>query len=182
MKRLELIDTSDIEDISISTEYKHIENNIKQVGKQKTKIKTPLIPKSNNIKNNIASSVDDFKSKRTAAITGIVVAENDKLLDDEDISEFIKFCIKHRLFDDTFYDLSNIYSVIATKLPYTFNDITKGKQSINRVDFIKIFQNRFKYTGNISYVFDCMDSKKISAITWEEFRDFFLPFVRNITF
>lgn len=97
------------------------------------------------------------------------------------ISNFIKFCVKKRLFDDTFYDYGNVFSIVATKLPETFNVVSDGREKITMIKFKSSFKNTFKYRGNIGYIYGQIDKDKKGFLTWDEFKDFFLPFVKNIT-
>jgi len=98
------------------------------------------------------------------------------------IMDFIKFCLKKRLFDDTFYDYGNAFSVMATKLPITFEKLTKDGKIIEKSTFINIFKNEFNYRGDIEYIFNNIKHKETNIITWEEFSNFFLPFVKYITY
>lgn len=104
---------------------------------------------------------------------------NDK---DPEILKFIRFCIKHRLFDDSFYDYSNIFSAVATKLPNTFNTMSGGKNKVSFDNFNVLYKKKYKYRGNISYIFKYIDNNQKGYVTWEDFKDFFIPFVKNITF
>lgn len=100
---------------------------------------------------------------------------------DPKIKDFIDFCIKKRLFDDCFYDYNNIFSAIATKLPDTFDLMSKNGKDIKRDRFMTLMKGKYKYKGDINYIYTLMDKDDKGYITWEEFKDFFLPFIQNIT-
>lgn len=97
------------------------------------------------------------------------------------IKKFVNFCIKKRLFDDTFYDYSNDFSIIATRLPNTFYKISNGKKIITKKTFKTFFKKNLKYKGDISYVYKLINKENKNDIVWDEFKDFFLQFVKNIT-
>lgn len=122
---------------------------------------------------------DDDNNKN---LRSIYLIQNEQIdSDDPNISEFLKFCIKKGLFDNTFYDLHNTFSVVATKLPQTFEKLCSGKNDIFKNSFIKTFKSEYGYTGDISFIYNYLDSEKKGFITWDEFSDFFLPFVQYIT-
>jgi hypothetical protein len=93
---------------------------------------------------------------------------------------FIKFCIKHQYFDDTFFDYSNIFSIVATKLPMTFKKICGTTTQIQKSRFNEFFK-KSKYKGDMEFIYSSFDTTNKGFISWSEFRDFFLPFVRNVT-
>lgn len=97
------------------------------------------------------------------------------------IMDFIKFCIKNGIFDDTFYDYSNSFSVIATKLPKTFDRISTDGTNINKKEFIKFFKKTKKYNGDIKFIYEYIDKNNTGYITWQQFTDFYLPFIKTIT-
>jgi len=111
----------------------------------------------------------------------ITLIQSSNSISDHKIKSFIDFCKKKNLFDDTFYDYGNVFSAVATRLPDTFNKISGNNKEITHDKFKKIFKRRFKYTGDLSYIFNLMDNEKKGYVTWDEFKDFFLPFVKNIT-
>ena len=39
----------------------------------------------------------------------------------------------------------------------------------------------FGFHGNINFIYNCFDENKKGFITWDEFVDFFLPFIQYIT-
>lgn len=102
-------------------------------------------------------------------------------ISDKKLSTFIKFCCKKRLFDDTFYDYSNEFSVVATKLPDTFYMLSKGKDTVSKKKFKSVFRNKFKYKGDIEYIYNLIDETNVGSVSWTSFKDFFLPFVKNVT-
>lgn len=101
--------------------------------------------------------------------------------DDPKISEFLKFCINKGLFDNTFYDMHNAFSVVATKLPQTFEKLSINGDDIKKKTFIKKFQKDYGFLGDINFIYNCLDTSKKGFITWDEFVDFFLPFIQYIT-
>jgi len=106
--------------------------------------------------------------------------------DDPNISEFLKFCINKGLFDNTFYDMHNSFSVVATKLPQTFeklssNNDNENDKNICKKTFIKKFKKEYGFLGDINFIYSCLDTSEKGFITWDEFIDFFLPFVQYIT-
>ena len=101
--------------------------------------------------------------------------------DDPDISEFLEFCINKGLFDNTFYDIQNAFSVVATKLPKTFEKLSSNGSNIKKKSFVTRFRKDFGYKGDINFIYNCLDEKKKGFITWDEFIDFFLPFVQYVT-
>ena len=101
--------------------------------------------------------------------------------DDPNISEFLEFCINKGLFDNTFYDIQNAFSVVATKLPKTFEKLSTDGNDIKKKSFVTKFKKDFGYKGDINFIYNHLDSKKKGFITWDEFIDFFLPFVQYVT-
>lgn len=100
---------------------------------------------------------------------------------DPKIQNFINFCIKKRLFDDCFYDYNNIFSAIATKLPDTFDIMSKNGKDIKKERFTSLMRNKYKYKGDLNYIYSLMDEDDKGYITWDEFKDFFLPYIQNVT-
>lgn len=101
--------------------------------------------------------------------------------DDPNISEFLQFCIENGLFDNTFYDTHNALSVVATKLPKTFEKLSKDGDGVNKRTFITKFKKEFGYPGDINFIYNCLDEKKKGFVTWDDFVDFFLPFIQYVT-
>jgi len=97
------------------------------------------------------------------------------------ISEFLKFCIHEGLFDNTFYDWHNSFSVFATKLPKTFEKLSGDNNGIQKKNFITKFKKDFGFSGDINFIYNCLDSDKKGFITCEEFIDFFLPYIQYVT-
>jgi len=133
---------------------------------------------SSSDENNQANSEDD--SETNDDIT-YLVHNNHPTSDDPTISEFLQFCINNGLFDNTFYDTQNVFSVVATKLPKTFEKLSSGKNDIKKRSFVTKFKKEFGYNGDINFIYNCLDPGKKGFITWDEFVDFFLPFVQYIT-
>lgn len=101
--------------------------------------------------------------------------------EDPNISEFLEFCINQGLFDNTFYDIQNAFSVVATKLPKTFEKLSTDGNDIKKKSFVTKFKKDFGYKGDINFIYNYLDTKKKGFITWDEFIDFFLPFVQYVT-
>jgi len=154
-----LIEISD-DDESINAESERL----------KDKIVAPRIPINTETEDDIDGYVE---------IT--LVKSHEPIITDSEISQFINFCKKKKLFDDTFYDYSNIFSAIATKLPDTFEDMSENGNEIDKTQFISSFRKNYKYKGNIKYIYSIIDKEEKGFITWEDFKEFFLPFVQNIT-
>jgi hypothetical protein len=101
--------------------------------------------------------------------------------DNPHISDFLQFCIDNGLFDNTFYDTHNALSVVATKLPRTFEKLSKDGEDINKKTFIRKFKQEFGYSGDLNFIYNCIDPKKKGFVTWDDFVDFFLPYVQYVT-
>ena len=99
--------------------------------------------------------------------------------DDKQIIKFIKFCIKKNIFDDTYYDYNNIYSIIATKLPKSFKKFSGKTENITKLKFINNLK-KLKFNGNINYIFDTFEKNDNNEIIWDSYKSFFLPYVKNI--
>ncbi|MBA43038.1 MAG: hypothetical protein CMF62_03400 [Magnetococcales bacterium] len=100
---------------------------------------------------------------------------------DDKINNFINFCLKNHLFNDSFYDYRNIFSVVATNLPETFAKISKGDRIVKKDKFKVAFQKQYKFTGDIDYIYNNIDKENKGYITWEKFKNFFLPYVKNVS-
>jgi hypothetical protein len=101
--------------------------------------------------------------------------------DNKHIMNFVSFCIELKLFDDTFYDFSNAYSIIATKLPSSFDLMSVDGKIIKKNDFTDFFINKLSFDGDINEVYDEMNRGNNNYITWEDYIEFFVQFVRYIT-
>jgi len=136
-----------------------------------------------NIVDNLDDTVNGDNDYETCNIT--LIERKNHGSKDKKIKKFIDFCIDKKLFDDTFYDYNNIFSVIATKLPDIFNEISKDEEIIMRNNFTKVFKNTYGYKGDLDYVFTKMEEISSIAtkdvVTWKSFIDFFVPYVRYIT-
>lgn len=111
----------------------------------------------------------------------IYLIHNEYTSDNPDVSKFISFCVNNGLFDNTFYDTNNILSVLGTKLPTTFDQLSADGQKIERKIFLKKFKKEFGYEGNITKIYENIDKNKKGFIIYEDFIDFFLPFVKYVT-
>ena len=110
-----------------------------------------------------------------------LVKKNASNIQDKDLLHFINFCVKKNLFDDTFYDYGNVFSILATKLPETFKNISERNECITKKTFKKLFKKKYKYKRDLDYVYDIMDQESTGEVTWNNFKEFFLPFIKNIT-
>jgi len=129
-------------------------------------------------KNILGDNSDNIEYKKEI----ILIQKENIDSDDPKIKQFIKFCLKKRLFDDSFYDYGNAFSLMATKLPITFEKLTKDGEKIEKNKFIKVFKKDFAYNGDILYIYNVINKDNKDFITWDEFADFFLPFVKYITY
>ena len=136
-----------------------------------------------NLENNIeeSSQEDNNDSDDDDENTMYLIHNENTDSDDPNISEFIKFCIEKGYFDNTFYDMNNTFSVVATKLPRTFEKLSNNGDNVKKRVFIQKFKKDFGFHGNINFIYNCFDENKKGFITWDEFVDFFLPFIQYIT-
>jgi len=128
----------------------------------------------NIINNNINNKNDDDNDSIYLIKNLCTTPEN------ADVSDFITFCLKNGLFDDTFYDYNNNFSIMATKLHLTYEQLS-NEDYVNKKTFINTFKKKFGYMGNISFIYKCIDCKNNGKISWEEFINFFLPYIKYIT-
>lgn len=158
--------TSDNDDNDNTTDYKSIDDIMKNF---------------DNKDNNKDDNKDDNKDMDNNY--KIIMIEREKITaKDSRISDFINFCIKHHLFDNTFYDYGNAFSIVATKLPVVFRKLSNDGKNIKKDAFIKIYKNHYKFKGDLEFIYDCIDEKSKGYITWDELLDFFLPFIKYTTF
>ena len=101
--------------------------------------------------------------------------------DDPILSEFLQFCLTNGLFDNTFYDTHNAFSVVATKLPKTFDRLSNNKDNVKKKAFVAKFKNDFGYSGNANIIYNYLDSNNKGFITLDDFVDFFLPYIQYVT-
>lgn len=128
------------------------------------------------------SNISDFEDNNIDGYVEITLVKSHKpVITDTKIKQFISFCKRKKLFDDTFYDYSNIFSVIATKLPDTFEVMSEDGNEIEKDRFITVFRKNYKYKGDIKYIYNVIDKEAKGFITWDDFKEFFLPFVQNVT-
>jgi len=112
----------------------------------------------------------------------IILIQKDKVIvDDSRIMEFINFCIDNRYFDDTFYDYGNEWSIIATKLPDTFEKFSSDEDNVSKEKFITTVRDELLFKGDIEFIWESIEKENSASITWFEFIEFFLPFVRYTT-
>ncbi len=111
----------------------------------------------------------------------ILIQKENIEADDPIIADFITFCINERLFDDTFYDYGNAFSIMATKLPITFEKMSDNGEDIPKKVFYNFFENEYKFNGDLDFIYEYIDADNKEYITWDEFINFYLPFVRYIT-
>ena len=98
-----------------------------------------------------------------------------------EIARFIKFCLDNGYFDDTFYDYGNAFSILATKLPTTFEKISEDGETLDKESFINRFRDDLGFTGDLEVVWGAIDDTGKDTLDWEEFVDFFIPFVKAVT-
>ena len=204
----DLIELSDSDDINTNSPQKNNnqdKKNTKTDVKKKTKANTKAKTKNNKIKtehpitnevNNPSFENIEYKYKKhiepdkDIIDRNNIVKENDEIIliqkenihcDNKNIMKFIKFCIDRRLFDDTFYDFGNAFSIMATKLPSTFDIISLDGKLIENCLFIEFFSNEISFNGDIKDVYNNIDKDDKGHITWEDFIEFFIPFVRYVT-
>lgn len=112
----------------------------------------------------------------------IILIQKDNIrVENKNVMNFIKFCIDSRLFDDTYYDFGNAFSIMATKLPSTFDLISLDGKSIDKVLFIEFFTNEIEFDGDIEDIYNEIAKDNSDKIMWEDFIEFFIPFVRYVT-
>lgn len=170
-----LIDISESDD-----EIYDIEDSIESTIEKTTYSKTDNF-KTNNIDDTCSSEEENNDSDDEKDNTMYLIHNENTDSDDPNISEFVKFCIDKGFFDNTFYDMNNTFSVVATKLPKTFEKLSKNGDDVKKRVFIQKFKKEFGFPGNINFVYDCFDENKKGFVTWEDFVDFFLPFIQYIT-
>jgi len=124
---------------------------------------------------------EDSEKNENEEDTLYLIYNKDVDSDDPKISDFLKFCMKEGLFDNTFYDMHNSFSVVATKLPRTFEKLSKNGNDVKKRTFISKFKKEFGYAGDINFIYNCLDEKHKGFVTWDEFLDFFLPYIQYIT-
>lgn len=113
------------------------------------------------------------KNNKLENDTMYLIHNSEPKSNDPKIANFLNFCINNGLFDNTFYDYKNTFSIIATKLNMTFEILSPNGVDINKNTFITKFKNEFGYTGDIDQIYKCFDKTGKGAITWDEFQDFF---------
>lgn len=113
----------------------------------------------------------------------IILFQNDNTdIEDDIVMEFIEFCIKNNIFDNTFYDYGNAFSIVATKLPKMFEKMSKEYKYILKEDFINVFINEYDFEGDIEYIYNYVEKEEEERVTIDELLDFFLLFVKYTTF
>ena len=152
----------------------------------KTAIKPVLIDQSDGEEENDCSNLsyeEDTISNHSSTSKDIFLIHNTKVeSDDPTINCFINFCINEGLFDNTFYDYNNNYSSLSTKLPFTFSKINNSKgTNINKWKFINKFKKDFRFNGDIHFIYKCLDPDSKGYFTWNDFLNFFLPYIEYIT-
>jgi|AntRauTorckE6833_2_1112554.scaffolds.fasta_scaffold63821_2 hypothetical protein len=133
-----------------------------------------------NIDNDVNSNSDTKDNEIN--VKEITLIQKDNITtDDKKVMNFINFCIKENIFDNTYYDYNNAFSVIATKLPISFEKLSNDGENIKKDMFIKVFKKDYKYRGNLKYIFKQMENENKGIISWEEYTEFFLPFIKYVT-
>ncbi len=144
--------------------------------------KTTIQNESNNEdkQDNLNNKSDELNSGKNDKDEIIYIQKDNIESDDPLIMKFVAFCIKKRLFDDTFYDFGNKFSIVATKLPTTFDLMSKDGSRIEKEEFVKYFTKQ-KFKGDLEHIFNSIDDGDKGYVTWEDFIEFFVPFVKNVT-
>lgn len=119
------------------------------------------------------------KSKEDYKIT--LIEKKNVKVEDKTIMGFINYCVEEGIFDDTFYDYGNAFSIIATKLPKSFDYLSDDGENIRKKRFIRGFKKKYRYGGNIEAIYESIDRQEKGYIDWEEYIDFFLPFCKYVT-
>jgi hypothetical protein len=65
-------------------------------------------------------------------------------------------------------------------LPSTIAKISDDGETINKNDFI-IYFKKSGYLGDIDHIFNLMDKQEEEIIACDDFVEFLLPFVKNVT-
>ena len=126
-----------------------------------------------------SNNSDDSNGRHDHEI--ILIQKENIEADDPIIGDFITFCIDERLFDDTFYDYGNAFSIMATKLPITFEKMSDNGEDIDKKVFYNFFENEYKFDGDLDFIYEYIDTDNKESVTWDEFINFFLPFIRYVT-
>jgi mRNA-degrading endonuclease HigB of HigAB toxin-antitoxin module len=108
----------------------------------------------------------------------VVIYSTELLTADERKIKFIDYCCSKEFFNDEHLNLENQFSIYETNLPDTYNMMAKNDK-IKKKDFIDFFI-RSGFTGDIQYIFNCIDLNNDRVIHWEEFFLFFYPYIKKI--
>lgn len=130
------------------------------------------------IDRNISKSIEEVGSEEEYDI--VLVERDDIDSKDSKIKEFIDFCLENRLFNDSFYDYGNVFSVFATRLPLTFEKLSINGETVDKEVFVGVFKE-IGFDGDTEYIFNKIKQKDKTNFNWDDILDFFLPFVRYIT-
>lgn len=142
---------------------------------------------------NIVNHINAFECKKNSFNLGAFINskinknysnDKDRLLierkkinyETNEVLQFINFCIKEKLFDDTYYDYNYEFSVISTKITKVFSKFSNDV--IAKPDFANTYSN---YPGNIYAIYDFIDQDQKQYITYDEMANFFLSYVKTIT-
>ena len=133
----------------------------------------------NNNNNNNNNNSDN--SDKSEGDTMYLIHNSQPKSGDPIISSFLNFCIKNGFFDNTFYDYKNSFSIIATKLNKTFEKLSENGAYINKNTFITKFKREYGFNGDINKIYKYFDKSGKGNISWDEFLEFFLPFIEFVT-
>ncbi len=137
---------------------------------------------TNKINTNIIPTDDLINGEGTVSASDITLIKKENIEhENPNVMEFIKFCVDMRLFDETFYDFGNAFSIMPTKLPSTFDLISLDSKIIQKSLFYNFFNIEFTFNGDINDIFSEIDKDEKGHITWEDFIEFFIPFVKYVT-
>lgn len=124
------------------------------------------------------SKTEPESNTTTPDIRCVVIYSTERLTADERTVKFIDYCCYKDFFNDQHLNLENRFSIYETNLPDTYNLIAKNNK-IKKQDFIDFF-TRHNFTGDIQYIFSCIDLNNDKIIHWEEFFLFFYRYIKKI--
>ncbi|CAH6421120.1 Hypothetical protein KVN_LOCUS145 [uncultured virus] len=175
----ELIELSE-ESLNLNINVEKLPNLEKKIKESTNQIHKKISKKKINNKKNSEKKTN--KNTLSDCYDIVLIQKENIVADDPKIMEFIKFSINNGIFDDTFYDYGNAFSVMATKLPILFEKLSDDGIKIKKNIFINYFSNKKGFYGDIKFIYNTIDKQQKGYISWEEITDFYLPFVKYVTF
>lgn len=109
----------------------------------------------------------------------LTVYSDHRARSDKRLVAFVDFCCEKKLFHDQHLNLADRDAIFETGLPETFESICKNKKGISKQNFIRYFRQQ-QYSGDLKYLFQQLDRRRHGLISWEDFADFFFPFIRKV--